>query len=125
MIKKIRFNTKQFERIKKNAPKDIIIFNCNATYYALYNNKEIVSICGIIKYKLGFKIVSCFTYPRHRKKGHMYNLVKFLMKKYNSNYYYANANENSFKIFKNLGFAQYEFKQFKNFTRRVMIYNKQ
>jgi RimJ/RimL family protein N-acetyltransferase len=120
-VEKISYNSKEFQKVKKDAPKNIIIFNEKAIYYCLRIDNKIVSICGAIKYKEGIKLISWFTYLEYRNKGYMLSLLLYVIEKYKGLKTYAMCNENSFKIAEKLGFQQVYFYRFKNFTRRVMI----
>jgi len=120
-IRKIDYNSHEFKKVMKDSPTGLIIFNEKADYYCTHKDNEIISICGIVKYKKGYKIVTLFTYEEYRKKHIMAGMIEHLISKYGANYYYANANENSFRIFKRLGFEEKSFTQFKFFNRRVMI----
>lgn len=120
-INRIEFDTIEFKKIIKDAPTDIIIFNRKADYYCLKIDGKIVSISGVIKHKNGYKIISCFTYPEFRNNHYSSKLINHIINFYKADYYYCNANENSYHVFERFGFCQISFTQYKNFTRRVMI----
>lgn len=124
-IKKIDFESSDFKKVMKDSPKELILFNEKADYYCCLEGGKIVSICGIIKYRKGYRIVTLFTYKEFRKTGIMTNLIMHIMNEYVSDNYYANANENSYKIFESLGFEHKSSKKFKNFTRKVMVFEKE
>lgn len=120
-IEKIDFYSNEFNKIKRDAPKDIIVFNSKTEYYCLKKNNQVVSICGIYTYKNKHKITSAFTYIEHRKKGYMLFLINYLLKKMIHKHVFTHANEDSYKIFERLNFEEKSFKQYKKFTRRVMV----
>lgn len=124
-IKRIDYNSDKFRNIIKDAPTDIIIFNKNAEYYCIVINDDIVSICGILTYKNKHKIISLFTYPKYRNNGYMLILLKNIISKCKHDNFITHANENSYKLFRVLGFIQIDFRQFKNFTRRTMIFKRE
>lgn len=122
-IKKIDFNSQEFKKVIKDAPKKLVLFNKKADYYCTSIDGAIVSICGIAKDRAGYKIVTSFTYEGYRGRRLMSKMIKYIIEKHKSDVYYTNANENSNRIFGNLGFKKIYTKKFKNFTRTAMILN--
>lgn len=120
-IKKIDFNSTEFKRVIKDAPKKLVLFNEKAEYYCTRVDGEIASICGIAKDRGGCKIVTCFTYEKYRGRHIMYKMVNHVIAKHRSDIYYVNSNENSTRIFEKIGFERIYTKQFKNFKRIAMV----
>ena len=120
-IKKIDFNSEEFRKVMKDAPKKLILFNEKADYYCALIDGEIASICGIVKDRTGYKIVTSFTYEKYRGSHVMYKIVKYILSKYKSDVYYVNSNEKSTRIFERIGFKGVYTKRFKNFKRIAMI----
>lgn len=121
-IKRIDFNSPEFKEVMKATSKKITIFNEKADYYCACDNGTIMGICGVVKYKNGYKFNSLFMHEKYRKKHIMTKMVKHLIGKYGKATYYTQAIETSVGLFKRLGFEQTSDPiKFKYFTRTSMI----
>ena len=99
----------------------------NAKMYALYNKKELISICAIEKRNNNLELSSVVTKKQYRGKGYATKLLRHVLKKYASLYLVSIPELEHF--YKRFGFRKtaiapasiYRKVAFVNFFRRLFF----
>lgn len=102
---------------------DFIGFSPNDTYFGLYKEDELVSIAGFkIIGRKRVRLCSNYTFPQHRHKGYMRELLKAMLTDIIPYDIPLDARclETSWRIYISLGFKLLEIKKYKTFDIYIM-----